>query len=402
MKNFENTGRHSYCAALASVFGATGGWAFFRVTATLVPGVARCRPSTTTQSPGSRPLRMDMHPNEHPRKQGAILVGKRRTDLQGARGGIDSGVDEIQPPLVGVALLRLQADKDGYLVKVGRAEAPRPDHGADPQHRRLVHVEVHIDGLDLLDGSELGGRRRAHQVPHIHEMAADAAGKGGHHPGVPQVQLGDLDVGLRLIHGGRRGVALREPLLQVRLGACALLHQPRLPGVLRAGAGQLRLLLGERRLGQLEIGLVGRALDDEEQVALLDHRAVLEIHRLQIACHPRYQIDRRHRARRSRQVQVTGYRLDHGVGNRHRRRRRWGVPVAVVAARGQQQRRQHPEGKRSAGANRMGFSHHPRNRNSSANERKRRKYYKWLPVIHHSPIGVTTKLARRPKSRCFY
>jgi hypothetical protein len=46
--------------------------------------------------------------------------------------------------------------------------------------------------------------------------------------------------------------------------------------------------------------------------------------------------------------------------------------------------------------------HQPGNGTWSANERKIRKYYRWLPVIGPSSAEVTTGLRPRGTSRCFH
>ena len=85
-------------------------------------------------------------------------------------------------------------------------------------------------------------------------MATDAPGKGGGDARVREVDLGERDRGGRL-------VALRLPLLDVRLGGGVLFDHAQLALVFGLRIQQLRLLRGEFRR-------VGLRLDDKQQMRL--------------------------------------------------------------------------------------------------------------------------------------
>ena len=72
--------------------------------------------------------------------------------------------------------------------------------------------------------------------------------------------------------------------------ACWLTRSP--DACNRLGLLQRSLRAGFRRLGLLELQLVGLGLDREQRGAFLDEAAVLVVDRLQEALHARHQIDR--------------------------------------------------------------------------------------------------------------
>ena len=133
-----------------------------------------------------------------------------------------------------------------------------------------------------------------------------------------------LDRGLRVAEGLR---ALLEGLLGDGLVAHQLLAARRVG----FGEGQIGL-----RLRQIGARLIERVLerplvDGEQQVALLDHLPVLEMHAVEIAGHARAHFDRIHRDKAA-DIFVdnrTTVRLI-GLAHRHRRRRRR-APAAALS-----------------------------------------------------------------------
>ncbi len=196
------------------------------------------------------------------------------------------------------------------------------------------------------------GAAGSHQVAGIDLMAADPTIERRHDPCVAEVDLSDLEVGVGLVHRGLSGVALRLPVLHLRLRGRLLLDQSLLTLVLRSRLRERCLLLLDRSLGQLDVGFIGLGLDHEQQIALLHDGAIFEVDRLEIAFDPGDQIDAVAGLRVAGQLDVVGHRPLHGLADAHGWRRRWRVGVVLAAAREQQSQRCQPG--RLAGAPRRG------------------------------------------------
>ena len=107
---------------------------------------------------------------------------------------------------------------------------------------------------------------------------------------------------------------------------------------LEVALGERDARLGRRdlRLGALDLGRVGRGIDGDEQIALLDQRAFAEMHGLHRAGDARADLDALDRLEAAgelvpdRDVAL----LDHRDRNRRRLRRRCGRRVRLRAAAG--------------------------------------------------------------------
>jgi hypothetical protein len=174
-------------------------------------------------------------------------------------------------------------------------------------------------------------------------MLVDAAVERRHDPGVAEIDLGDLEVGGGLVNGRLRGVALCPPALDLRLRGGVLLGEALLALVLGSRLGEGCLLLLDRGLGELHVGLVWLGLDHEQKVAFLHDRAVLEVDRPEIAADSGDQVDGVARLRIAGQLDGVGHGFLHGLADRHARRRRRNVGVLLAAA-GEQQGDQHRPG----------------------------------------------------------
>ena len=199
--------------------------------------------------------------------------------------------------------------------------------------------------------------------PAIAQVDLGAPDRG---PGRVHLRLGGEDVrlvvGLRLLDAGAVGLDLRLALLAIRLGPVELLaraglalhevagprlldpgqHQERLverqlrlgdlAGLGLLGLLQGRLRLGQVRLGQLELDPERLLVDGQEELALLDVGALLEVPLLEEPLDPRPDVDRLDRLRRPRVLEVAGHRPTLGRGDRHLGRRGRDVRVLVPAA----------------------------------------------------------------------
>jgi hypothetical protein len=193
--------------------------------------------------------------------------------------------------LCGKPLSVCNPDLDRQLPEFAHGNAATARLFPDTQHILFVDVEIHIDRIELHDGRELRRRRRADQLANRDQMGADDAVERRNDFGVtvidrgdPGIDLGLLQIGLRIVAGGRGAV-------ERRLRDGLPLHQIRLPSEVGFGLLQRRLRASLGGLRLFELQLVGLGLDREQRGAFLDESAVLVIDRLQKALNARDEID---------------------------------------------------------------------------------------------------------------
>ena len=213
--------------------------------------------------------------------QRAVLVVEDRPDADGAGRGIDAVVDEVE----------MAGDRRGLVRRGGHLHRDAPEvarlAGLGRQRRQrleqraLIGVEA---GIDRIDRDQRRQQRcigaGGDEIADGDLQPADATADRGADLGVVEVEPCRLQsgasgalVGLRLAQGVEPGVevALRDVLRRHQLLAAFMLARSERD----AGLGGQQL-----RLGALELGLVGRLVDADEQVALLDQRALREMHLL--------------------------------------------------------------------------------------------------------------------------
>jgi hypothetical protein len=112
---------------------------------------------------------------------------------------------------------------------------------------------------------------------------------------VAEIDLGTLGIDLGLQDVGARCVSIGARTIEIGLRGHILSLQLLLAGELgfRVDQGGFGAFL--RRLGLLELDLVGLRLDDEQRRSLLQGGAVLIFDLLQVSLHSRHQLDRVHR-----------------------------------------------------------------------------------------------------------
>ena len=182
--------------------------------------------------------------------------------------------------------------------------------------------------LATVPGDEIAGR---------HAAVADAAGDR-------RAQFGELDVERRLAN---RRLVCRDrclraaerlgPLLEHLLGDGAVAREQ--PATLEVGLGKGQVGLGLREIGAcLRQRVLERPLvDGEQEIALLDHLAVAEMHLVEIAGDAGADLDRVDGHEPSDIFVEVGHRALHRLRHRHGGRRRAGGRLALAAA-GQRQR----------------------------------------------------------------
>ena len=185
----------------------------------------------------------------------------------------------------------LQPDPDRQSREIARRQSPPRGFGADPQHVLFVDVEIHVNGVELHDGRELGRRRRTDEFSDRNKMRADDAIERRDDIGIAEIDCGDPGVGLGLLQAGLGVIAGRSGRIEGRLRNRLPGNQIHLTVVVGLGLLQCRPRPGLGRLCLLELVLVGFGLDREQRRALLHETAVLVVDRLQHALHPRHEID---------------------------------------------------------------------------------------------------------------
>ena len=131
--------------------------------------------------------------------------------MQRAGGGADLVVDEINVAFVRIARFIGQAEIDRQPAPCSRAEWYLPSRIScrTRQHRRLVHIEVHVHRVLGNDG----GQQRLvgdDQVAARYKRASDEAADGRSRLGPFEVELRLSDAGPGGVHRGLGDVALRR------------------------------------------------------------------------------------------------------------------------------------------------------------------------------------------------
>ena len=208
----------------------------------------------------------------------------------------------------------------------------------DTLHDGLADLEIDVDRVDLHDARQLGRTGIADQRTDTDQVARRDAVERRRHLGVAEVDVGDLEVGLRAEDGGAGFGELGLGIVDARLGGELLLPQRRLAAVFDLGVG-LRSLVGfERGLGLIELRLIGVLLDDEQQIALFDRGPVDIFDLFEKALHARFELDLVERLGVAGELDVKRHVLlqrlrDHDLG-----RRRRNIGILLAASRQNRQR----------------------------------------------------------------
>ncbi|MND96309.1 hypothetical protein D3C80_885950 [compost metagenome] len=289
---------------------------------------------------------------EHAGLEEAVGVLDHGAQADGARGGVDGVVGEVQHARAVIAGLVLQADADRGRTVAGVALIL--------ERQGLGAVEHEVDRRGGDDGRQhVAGRgTAADQVARIDPAVGHAARDRGGDPGELDVQLTGADGGVGRGHsglGGLHGAALGVDLgLGHGLGGQQALRA----GQFRLGQGQLRLALGQLGAGRGQ-GRLGRArVEGEQQLALAHDVAVLEVHRLDVAADARPHVDRAGRLEAAGEFVPVDHLLRQRRGHRHRRRarRRGLLPLGTAIKGGRHQDGRDRDLHRAHGRNLLGGS----------------------------------------------
>ncbi len=276
---------------------------------------------------------------EHTVDEQALRILERRADGHRVGRLVHLDVDEVDLADLGIHRPIGQLELDIEALAVGLARL-----------LLLLHIEelprAHREGdVDRILANQRGERAACglDQIADAVVRAADPATDRGGDLGIAEVELGLLE-GSLLVHQvcpglGELIVHLVEALLRHRLA----LHQVGIALLLDLGEVEGRLRLGDAGLHLVDLGLVGRLLDHEEQLALLDLAAFLEIPLLEEAFHAGTEVDRVDRLDASGEVEAGGdVLLRHGHDTDGRRGRLGGrLLLLALAATGQKEAREH-------------------------------------------------------------
>ena len=251
------------------------------------------------------------------------------------------------------AALALQLHLDRHAAQFLERHAALVEVGADLLRLRGGDVHLDIDRVELEDLRQHGIlRRRPDEVARIDRVAAHLPVEGRAHLGVGQVQLREVHRGLGAQDVRLRRGALVDPVVHLDLRRRIAAYQRGVARDLGRGMRQLRAVELQLRLRLAELRLVLVLLDGEEQVALADRLAVLEMDALEVAGYARDQAHRIHRRGVAGQGDGLGdglgARRDHRDGRRRLRRggrglgRRLGLRRLGRRRRGRGRRRGRP------------------------------------------------------------
>ena len=171
-------------------------------------------------------------------------------------------------------------------------------------------------------------------------MAVHAPVEGGADRGVAEIDLGEIDLRLGAEHARLRLVAVGTPAVDVDRRGRLLLEQAGVAVELGLGVQELGLDRLELRLRLLQLRLVGVLLEREQQVALLDPLAVLEMDLLEVALDPRHQLHRGDGPRGAGELDMVGDRAHLRRRHRHRRWRRRHIGIALLVLAGGERQEQ--------------------------------------------------------------
>ena len=206
-------------------------------------------------------------------------------------------------------------------------------HGlAQIDQHALRDREGHVDRGHLVDHGERLGVGGTDEIADLHIGRADPARERRADQGIALLDLVIVEHGLIGLDGGDQRVGLGLGVVEIDLGGRALGDEVGVTAEIALRAFELRLVLGQRALGLLDLGVDLTGVEREQQVAFVDLGAVLEMHRDDGGLQPRlqrYAGDRRHHSDR---IDIDGHgfalRLGQLDGNHPRPLRALGVAAA--------------------------------------------------------------------------
>ena len=217
--------------------------------------------------------------SEHARRQELVLVLEHGAAADRRRTGVERVVEEVDLAAAAPFGFVGQAHLD-HRPGILAGPVARIAHPGIAQVIGFRDVEGEVDRRDRDDGRQQRRTRLAagDQVARIDAAVRDAPGERRAHLGPFEVELGVLQVRLGTLQRPDRTVQVGAALVDVARRDRAVLGQAL--GALDFILGELDLGLGARDFGAGHVDgqFVRPLIDGKEQVALLDERAVGEMH----------------------------------------------------------------------------------------------------------------------------
>ena len=266
------------------------------------------------------------HGDELAVHENAVGIGEHRANLHGVGSLVDRHIDEIDLAGMRVSAAVGKPDVDDRVHRIGLPLL------ADLEHLALRDGEGHVDGVLPDDGRQRAGRG-SDEVADRNRCPSDPTRQRSANFGVAELQLRLLQRSLLARQLASSIALLSGHHIQSLLRARLTLDKGGLPLDLYVCELQRRLRLLNAGIDLVDGGLVGRLLDDEQQVALLDVLAFVEQALLEEALHTRAQLHLVLRLHAPGEGQgrpdlILG---DGDDGNRRRRRLGGGFLAAIVA-----------------------------------------------------------------------
>lgn len=218
--------------------------------------------------------------DQGPRPQRLVLVVHDAAHGHHARGGVHGVLDHRDLAALGTLVARDRRGDPG--IALGHCLAQVDQHA-------LRNGEGHVNRRHLVDHGERRGIGRPHEIADLYVGGADPACKRRTDQGVAFLDLQIVQRRLIGLDSGGQGVGLRLGVINVDLRGGALADQVGEAAEIALGTLELRLILGQRPLGLLDLGVDLAAVEREQQIAFRDLGAVLEMHRDDGGLDPRFQ-----------------------------------------------------------------------------------------------------------------
>ena len=222
--------------------------------------------------------------DEDARQQRAVRIAQDTPHEEGSRGLIDRRSDILDSSVMRVAGFVRQCHIDRDPVQLIQAQAPLVQVGPDLQRLLRADIGNHVDRIQLDDIDEGGFLAVASDdIAGIDQVLSHLAIEWCPDLRIAQVQLSKGDLGLCRKDICLCALLFEIPMIDIELCRCIFLEQGLVATHLGLRIEQRRLLQLELRLRLLQLRLVLVLLDRDQEIALLDQRAIREMQLVQEA-----------------------------------------------------------------------------------------------------------------------
>ena len=235
-----------------------------------------------------------------------------------------------------ISLLALKSDLNRNFLQVFTGKASLFDPCADALNVGLADCEVHVDRVELNDGGERSGAAGADKLTQRDVAGRHNAIERRFHLRIAKVELGLLDIDLRLLLLGDRRVLRSRCLVERRLARDVFRRKIDLAFVVGLRLFSIGCSARLPCLGLLEGELIRLLLDDEQYCPSFNGVTVFVLYVLDETLYARHQCRGVHGRSVTRRFQVARDRLLQGQGNLDLWRWRWDERVFLAAARNDQ------------------------------------------------------------------